>query len=338
MTRVLNRIAGSGKAVAKQVVITLLGEKRSRQLFYDLKNVREFTDLSYHERMVYDSSRVDAYFKGIGASIQPGDVVVDVGAGTGILSFFAARRQPKKIYAIDHSSFISVAELVADSIGVDNIEFVRANSKDFTPTDKVDVILHEQIGQCLFGENMVEHLLDLKKRILKPSGRIVPARFELYIEPVALKEEYRVPFLYEQNVHGIDFACTRGCESADRFRGRDYLYRSIRNFEVDQFLTRPEPILYFDLNEIESEEDIPRSFLATREVTRTGEIDGYCVYFRTIFNDEISFDNSPLHRQTNWWNLLIRSERKKVNAGDSLSYAVSMGRIDDTKSWSVEAA
>ena len=45
--------------------------------------------LNYHLNMLLDAARIDSYQRAIEASVQPGDVVVDIGCGTGVLSFMA---------------------------------------------------------------------------------------------------------------------------------------------------------------------------------------------------------------------------------------------------------
>ena len=65
---------------------------RARALVYRLRNAYVFSDLAQHDRMLHDSLRVDAYHRAIERHVAPGDVVVDVGTGTGGLAAFAARR------------------------------------------------------------------------------------------------------------------------------------------------------------------------------------------------------------------------------------------------------
>ena len=69
--------------------------------------------------MLADDVRFDAYRRAVAKHIQPGDTVVDVGTGSGVLSFLAATRKPAKIYAIDHSNFIEVAKYIAQKNGID---------------------------------------------------------------------------------------------------------------------------------------------------------------------------------------------------------------------------
>ena len=110
-------------------------------LVYDLMNETNLGGLAEHEEMLSDSVRVDAYHRAIRRNVRPGDVVLDLGTGTGLLAFLASRAGARKVYAVEHSDFIEVAEEIARHNGFTNIEFVRANSREFTPPEPVDVVI-----------------------------------------------------------------------------------------------------------------------------------------------------------------------------------------------------
>ena len=69
--------------------------------------------------------------------------------------------------------------------------------------------MHEQIGDELFDENMLENVTDLRDRILRPGGKILPARFKLFMEPIELHKEHAVPAVWQREVHGIRFDCLK---------------------------------------------------------------------------------------------------------------------------------
>jgi predicted RNA methylase len=52
--------------------------------------------------MMMDQRRVEAYKVAL-EQISKGKVVVDVGAGTGVLSIFAAEFEAKKVFAIENA-------------------------------------------------------------------------------------------------------------------------------------------------------------------------------------------------------------------------------------------
>src|SRR5450631_3121865 len=115
-------------------------------------NGRMFASFHEQERMLADRRRMDFYHAAIARHIQPGDRVVDLGTGTGILAAFAARRGAAHVYALDHSEIIGHARTLAAHNQIQNVEFVAIHSTDFTVDEKVDVILHEQMGDWLFDE------------------------------------------------------------------------------------------------------------------------------------------------------------------------------------------
>jgi len=115
--------------------------------------------------MLADRRRMDFYHAAIARHIHPGDRVIDLGTGTGILAAFASRAGAATVYAIDHSRILKRARKLAAHNGVANVEFIATHSKDFALAERVDVILHEQMGDWLFNEAMVANVIDLRDRL-----------------------------------------------------------------------------------------------------------------------------------------------------------------------------
>jgi type I protein arginine methyltransferase len=318
---------------ARAVKAKAMSSKSLSSLFYDFDNVGEFSNLFEHEKMLADSVRVDTYAAAISRHIKPGDVVIDLGTGTGILAILAAR-QGAKVYAIDHSDFIHVAEQIAKQNGIDNIQFLKMNSRDFVCPEKADYILHEQIGDDLFDENMIVNLLDLKQRALKDNGAIFPGRFELFLEPVALKNDYRVPFIWETPVHGIDYGFLRNHPDVEKYKRPNYASRYIDKSAFDYFLSEPEPILSVDLNKLSGTDSIATRFSASRLVTHAGRMEGLYLYFRVVFDGESHFDTAPDHTHTSWGNRMLRCTHHDYAVGETISFQGEMGDIRFADTWS----
>ena len=316
------------------------GNDKLMSIAYDLMNETNFGGIAEHEEMLSDSVRVGAYHRAIHAAVKPGDVVLDLGTGTGLLAFMAAKAGASKVYAVEHSDFIEVAKELAKANGFTNIEFVQANSREFTPSENVDVVLHEQMGDELFNENMIENLIDLRDRVLAPGGRILPSKFRLYAEPVSMKKEFRVHRIWEMPLpDGLDFRVLQDSAIAEPFMaGRpDQLW--LRPGSVEATVGAPGPVLEFDVMTIESPDELVATHRIERTATSDALVDGVAVWFEAVFDggadgDETILTTSPLAPLTSWGNRMYRAETG-VRAGDTMSYFLHMENLVDASTWQV---
>ena len=310
---------------------------RMMSVVYDLTNGSNFAGLEAHEEMLSDRVRVEAYHRAIHRNVQAGDVVLDLGTGTGLLAFMASRAGAKKVYAVEHSDFIEVAREIAEHNGFTNIEFVRANSREFVPPEPIDVVLHEQMGDELFNENMMENVLDLRDRVLAPSGRILPARFRLFIEPVAIREEMRIRRFWNIELpDGIDLSATEHSPIAAQFDvGRNEQFW-LRPHSVESTVGESQPIIEFDLNTLESLESLPTRHTVERTASADTIVDGFCVWFEALFDDDTVLSTSPLEPLTSWGNRMFRLDRE-IGQGETLQFDVRIGQLVEPASWDVRA-
>lgn len=308
---------------------------RLMSIAYDLINGENFGGLESHEEMLCDRPRIEAYHRGIHRNVRPGDVVVDLGTGTGVLALMASKAGAEKVYAVEHSDVIEVAEEIARLNGVTNIEFVRANSREFVPPEPVDVIVHEQMGDELFNENMLQNILDLRDRVLRPGGRILPGRFRLFVEPVTLHDDMRVRRFWNIDLpDDIDLSGMERSPIAERFdTGRNDLFW-LRPRSVEATIGAPQPVLEFDLVDLATPFDLPTTHTVERTATSDALVDGCAVWFEAQFDDETVLSTSPLDPVTSWGNRVFRLDRE-LAAGDSLCIDVDLGVLVEPSTWQV---
>lgn len=69
-------------------------------------------------------------------------IVLDVGAGSGILSFFATQAGAKKVYAVEASSMAKYAEMLVEHNKLtDKIIVIPGKIEEINLPEKVDVII-----------------------------------------------------------------------------------------------------------------------------------------------------------------------------------------------------
>lgn len=304
---------------------------RSSEEQYREFNVRYFSGLHEQERMLADRPRMEFYRAAIQRHIRPGDRVIDLGTGTGILAALASRRGAARVYAIDHSPILKHARTLAVANGIERVEFSSVHSTEFALAEPVDVILHEQMGDGLFDEAMVANVCDLRDRLLKPGGLILPSRFEFFCEPIKVRDVRHVPFIWELEVHGYDYSVL------ERHRPQDPEYYQLRSSDlglVECCLGVPEPVLTFDLHTVQ-EAALPRELAFSRTVVNAGRLDGYAVYFRTRVDGDLSLSSGPLDsgRAPHWGFRILRTDRDDFAAGDTIQVSLKVESWSDMNSW-----
>jgi predicted RNA methylase len=148
----------------------------------DLYNARET-----HRLLVSDEVRTRAFRDAIKATVQPEDVVLDVGAGSGILSLFAAQAGARRVYAIERAPGAAglARQLVAGNNLSETVQVLQTDAASAILPEHADVLISEWLGAYGVDENMLAPVLLARDRWLKPGGLMIPARVTAYLAPVS---------------------------------------------------------------------------------------------------------------------------------------------------------
>lgn len=261
--------------------------------------------LSQQQNMMQDYIRTSTYQRAILGNTDDfrDAVVLDVGAGSGILSFFAAQAGARKVYAVEASSMAKHAEqLVFHNKLQNKIVVIPGKIEEITLPEKVDIIISEPMGYMLFNERMLETYLHAKKW-LQPQGKMFPTLGDLHIAPFSdaalyMEQLNKANFWYQENFHGVDLTVLRTAAVKEYFRQpvvdtfdiRICMARSHR-FTVD-FQSASET----DLHHIE----IPFSFV----MLHTADVHGLAFWFDVAFigqNQTVWLSTSPTQPLTHWY-------------------------------------
>jgi protein arginine N-methyltransferase 1 len=151
-----------------------------------------------------------------------------------------------------------------------------------------------------------------------------------------LREEFNIPFLWEYKCYGVNFTfLEKYYENLEKFQPSDYYQEWIEAAAVKQFLCKPEPVLSFDLNTMNSANEIPQTIEIEKQILEPGMFDGFCLYFNAIFDNEINLNTSPFSEYTHWGNCLFRIETRAVYGGEKVRYKISMPDLLNITTWRV---
>ena len=134
-----------------------------------------YGEFEVHRTMIRDRVRTGAFRRAINAVVRPGDTVLDVGAGSGILSMFAARAGAARVYAVERTPIAGLAEQLAAANGVaDTVTVIHGDVIDIELPEPVDVIVSEWLGGFGIDEGMLAPVIAARDRWLKPGGVMIP--------------------------------------------------------------------------------------------------------------------------------------------------------------------
>ena len=234
-------------------------------------------------KMIADGCRMRAYSGALKRAITSDSCVLDIGAGTGILSLLACQYGARKVYAVEPSSAIVVADEAARANGFgDRIECIQALSTDITLPDKADLIVSDLRGVLPLFKQHIPSIVDARRRLLAPGGKLIPKRDVLWAAIVETAQHYDSlvnPWLRERFELNMERASQIVTNVWERAR-----------VTPEQLLTKPHCWLTIDYLTVQSTNVAAEM---TFQPTRSGTGHGFVVWFDAVLDDGIEFSNAP---------------------------------------------
>jgi histone-arginine methyltransferase CARM1 len=264
-----------------------------------------YAQLPNQQNMLEDAERTGAYHQSIALNMQDfiGKVVLDVGAGSGILSFFAAQAGAKKVYAVEATEMANYARKLVEANGLsDRIEVIQEKLEDLVLPEKVDIIISEPMGLLLVHERMMEIYAIARKRWLKTDGKLFPNKGTIFLAPFS--DQYlhsshieKARFWESKSFYGIDMTCLADTALNHYFArpivgpvDLNILMANPSKHEIDFLTVDPE-----DYGQIE--------FEVNYEATATGLVHGLAGWFDVLFEGSVyqgHLTTAPSAAATHW--------------------------------------
>ena len=152
--------------------------------------------IQYHFNMLSDGARMDGFHRAIQLAVRPGMKVVDLGGGTGVLSWFAAAQGAEQVWCVEYLPEMAAAARAAldDNEHGERVTVVNTDANLFLPPEPVDVVLCEMLHVGLLREKQTQVIASFKERYLArfggPLPRFVPEATLQAVQPVQQDFEY----------------------------------------------------------------------------------------------------------------------------------------------------
>lgn len=275
----------------------------------------DFADPWEHVRLLSDRTRNDLLLAML-ARRAPGQRVVEVGCGTGLLSCVAARMGARHVFAVEETALAERAEaLVADNGLQDRVTVIRGRLQDLSP-EPVDLAFSELLNADPFAEGLVPAMRGAA-RWLVPGGLLSPRRLKVHVALAHADEAAR-------EFHAAGREVDRIC-AAHGLR-TDALVQTLEVGHPQRIVTALErPVstvaTAYDLP-LGPDVEVPGPVVVRVRSKIKGQIGGALVWFGAEVDDGAWMENAP-GAGSHWGQMVCGWSRTlRVRAGETVALRV----------------
>ena len=287
-----------------------------------------YQSLAAHRSMALDAVRNDAYGAALRQAVGPQSVVLDVGAGTGILGVMAARAGATRVYLVEPEDILSVAEEIVRANGLqDVVRCIQGRIEEIRLPERVDLIVSVLTGNFLLTEDLLQTLFLARDAWLKPGGTLLPSAARMRAVPV------RTTGLHAKEIgawsvpqHGVDLSPARA------YAANTIFYRN--DVREAGWLADPVTLCSLDFSSSRYE---GIQVAAAADVTETGLCDGWAGWFDMKLGERW-VSTSPRSEAMHWTPAFLPLDPPlPVKSGERVSLQLVRTPFGDW-TWTMECA
>jgi protein arginine N-methyltransferase 1 len=255
----------------------------------------DYRSLQNHEPMLLDTVRCEAFRQALFEVVTPECVVLDIGAGTGILGVFAAQAGARAVYAVERSPIAQFAEqLIADNGFRDRVSVLRGEMEDLELPEKVDVIVSEWLGGYAVDENLLPMVIHARDRWLKPEGIMIPGTVTSWLAPAYDSYLQDDIDFWNSRPYGLDLSAV----AREAFQRTESTCNHIKS----KHLPCEAQLMWTINSHTCTEEQSQGTFAAELEFVcqREGAVNVLAAWFKTISAQTVVLSNGPSYPDTHW--------------------------------------
>jgi type III protein arginine methyltransferase len=274
----------------------------------------------WHFSIVRDEPRNAAFDGALRRAVRPGMRVLDIGSGTGLLAMMAARAGAAEVVTCELNPAVAEAarKVIAANGYAGRVRVIAKHSSELDPQSDlggpVDVMVSEIVSNEMLTEGVVRVMEQASRHLVKPAGRIIPARGSVRI---ALAHYPRADKRQMAMVDGLDLS--------------PFNELSPKNFRIKwherslTLLSDAADLFTFDFA---SGGPYPEERANLSLTARSGAVNGIAQWIHLQMDDAGEYENHPQNDTASNWSILFYplAAGLRYAAGDRVAIRASHDR------------
>jgi len=248
----------------------------------------------WHFPMLNDEERNQAFAAALRQQVRPGDHVLDIGTGSGLLAMLAIQAGAARVTSCEADPLLAAVarQVIEDNGFSDVVTIIPVQSTDLAVgrglAEPADLIVTEIVDCGLIGEGLLPTLRHARQRLLKPGGRLIPRAARVAGAVLSCPSARQLNFV--QGTQGFDLAAMNSLSTPGHFPLRlgtwphTLLSDQVEIFQLDLL---DEPL-------------VDGSRVLRLPIIESALADGLVAWFELDLAEEITLNNAPVNAGSHW--------------------------------------